>query len=95
MSHAVDVVAIISTTPEHIERVAAAVSAAVPHVLAEDGCERYEFYLDLPKSRLFAVERWRDAAALDVHAKAPALTVLSEAIAGLATVEVNRITPLR
>jgi quinol monooxygenase YgiN len=94
MSHAVHVVAIISSTPEHIERVAAAVSVAVPQVLAEDGCERYEFYLDLPQSRLFAVERWRDAAALEVHAKAPALTALSKAIAGLATVEVNQLTPL-
>lgn len=95
MSHAVDVIAIISTTPEHFEHVAAAVSAAVPQVLVEDGCERYEFYLDRAQSRLFAVERWRDAAALDVHSKAPALGVLSKAIAGLATVEVNQITPLR
>jgi quinol monooxygenase YgiN len=95
MSQAVHVIAIISTTPEHIERVTAAVSAAVPHVLAEDGCERYEFYVDQPQSRLFAVERWRDAAALEVHSKAPALAALSKAIAGLATVEVNQLSPLR
>ena len=62
----------VTAKPEHIEAVRAALMKLIAPSRAEDGCLQYDLFEDREKPGHFIfVERWRDAAALAAHAKAP------------------------
>lgn len=77
----IQVIAVITAKPGQREAVLEAFRANVPAVLAEDGCIEYAPMVDAEglgawQTRFGAdsfvvVEKWRDAAALAAHAKAP------------------------
>ena len=77
----IHVVAIITAKPGQREKIMEAARANLAPVRAEDGCIEYGFATDAeglgsfqtkfgPDTFVF-VEKWRDAAALGAHAKAP------------------------
>lgn len=97
MPQSLHIVAVIQAQAQHLESVSvyAALRAAQPQVLAEDGCEHYAFYADAAQpTRLFAIERWRDQAALDTHGRAPAFQTLASALQGRAELKVHQLDPL-
>ena len=51
----------------------------VARVRAEEGCEKYEYFLpmDDPETVLL-IDRWRDQAALDAHHKSPMMKEIAE-----------------
>jgi quinol monooxygenase YgiN len=90
MSEAVAVVATIVAQPEHRSDVAAALRRAVAATLRESGCELYALHLDRNDENCFVmIERWRDMASIDVHAKGPAFTELAAVLKGRATLQVT------
>ena len=65
-------IADITAKPEHIDAVRKALNNLVEPSRAEDGCLQYDLHEDLERPGHFIFfERWRDAAALAAHAKAP------------------------
>ena len=68
------VVATITPLPEYRDEVIAAYTATIPQVHAEDGCELYALHRNADK--LVIIEKWADQAALDDHARSPALAGL-------------------
>jgi quinol monooxygenase YgiN len=94
-SMAVHVLAIIDCRPEHLEAVRAALRQAQAAVPGENGCEHYAFHADQARpTRVYAIERWRDPAALDAHGRAPAFQALARVLEGRATLDVRRLEPL-
>ena len=74
----IHVIAIITCQPGKRDEVLAAFRENVPAVHAEDGCIEYGPVVDAPgfpallgADTFVVVEKWRDAAALKAHAKAP------------------------
>lgn len=77
----IHVIAVITAKPGQREAVLEAFRANIPAVLAEDGCIEYGPVVDAEgmgswQTRFGAdsfvvLEKWRDAAALAAHAKAP------------------------
>lgn len=76
----IDVIASIRLKPGCREEFLAIFNANVPNVLAEDGCHGYYPAVDVDSGhpaqekhhdRVTVVEKWRDAAALQAHSKAP------------------------
>lgn len=77
----INVVAVITAKPGQREAVLEAFRANIPAVLAEDGCIEYQPVVDAEGFGSFqakfgpdtfvVLEKWRDAAALGAHAKAP------------------------
>lgn len=65
-------IADVTAKPEHIDALRAALMKLIAPSRAEDGCLQYDLYEDREKPGHFVfIERWRDAAALAAHAKAP------------------------
>jgi quinol monooxygenase YgiN len=62
----------VTAKPEHVDDLRAALKMLIAPSRAEDGCLQYDLYEDREKPGHFIFfERWRDAAALAAHAKAP------------------------
>lgn len=65
-------IADVTAKPEHIDELRAALNKLIAPSRAEEGCLQYDLYEDREKPGHFVfIERWRDAAALAAHAKAP------------------------
>jgi quinol monooxygenase YgiN len=77
------VVATITPLPEYHDEVVAAVTATIPQVHAEDGCELYA--LHQAPDRLIMVEKWASRDALATHSKGAALAALNPKLAGKVT----------
>jgi quinol monooxygenase YgiN len=76
----IHIVAILTAQPGQREALLTRFKAAVPAVLAEDGCLEYAPVVDLDSSSLkfgedciIVIEKWRDQAALDAHGKGAAI----------------------
>ena len=77
----IQVVAILTAHPGQRDTVLAEFRANIPAVLAEDGCIEYTPVIDSPQAHpkaprygddtFLVIEKWRDMAALEAHAKAP------------------------
>jgi quinol monooxygenase YgiN len=95
MPNPIAIVATITTRPEHHAAVRAALVAAVTATLDEPGCEQYALHQDPnDRNRFVMIERWRDAASIDAHAKAPAFRALASVLEGKATLFVERFLPM-
>jgi quinol monooxygenase YgiN len=91
----VTVVATISVQPDSHDVVVAALLEAVAATRLEDGCEHYALHQDTQRpDRLVMLERWRDEAALDAHARGPAFEKLVGVITGKASLEVVKLRAL-
>lgn len=66
----------------HLERATAAVLAAVPGIVAEEGCEQYAPHL-ADNGTIVIVERWASRAALAAHNTGSAVEVLRSGVKGL------------
>lgn len=82
MTGAVTVVARLHPDPASVEQAAAAVRAAVPGILAEDGCEQYAPHL-ADDGTFVIVERWSSREALAAHNTGAAVQVLRDGVKGL------------
>lgn len=77
----ISVIAVITAHPGQRDAVLAAFRANMPAVHAEDGCIEYQpavdadgfgsFQTKFGEDTFVVLEKWRDAAALAAHAKAP------------------------
>ena len=77
----IHVIAVITARPGKREEVLAAFRANIPAVRAEEGCIEYVPVVDaegmgswqarVGEDSFVVIEKWRDAAALGAHAKAP------------------------
>ena len=95
MPQPIIVVATITALPDHHQAVEHALRTAVPQVVEEAGCEQYALHVDLAQpARFVLLERWRDAAALERHAKAPAFQALTSALDGVARLEIMKLHSL-
>jgi quinol monooxygenase YgiN len=82
-------IATITTTPEHVDTVKAALVAAVPAVRQESGCERYDLHRNAENpNRFVMIERWSDQTSLTDHANGPAFQKLATALKDRATLEI-------
>ncbi len=77
------VVATIIPLPEHRDEVIAAITATIPKVHAEDGCELYA--LHQAGDRLVMIEKWASPEALRTHSRGPALAAMNPQLAGKVT----------
>ena len=56
----------------HEDELHRAILENIPHVLKEDGCQRYELLRSRDNPCVFLFQEiWRDHAALEAHSKAP------------------------
>jgi len=74
------VVATITPLSEHRDEVIAALTATIPRVHAEDGCELYA--LHAAPDRLIMIEKWASGDALGTHRKGAVLAALNPILAG-------------
>ena len=73
-----------------IERLQEAARQQIEATRAEDGCEHYSFARDiLDPDMLIISERWRDAAALAAHARAPHMTGENRALSDAKIVDIS------
>ncbi|SFE15810.1 putative quinol monooxygenase [Blastococcus tunisiensis] len=88
------VVATITPKPDQVDAVREAITAAVPKVHAEPGCELYALHEG--DGSFVMVERWESPEALKVHGRAEALTTLGGELADklAAPLDVRRLTPV-
>ena len=88
------VVATLTPKPGRADAVREVLTAAVPQVHQEPGCEVYALHED-DRGFVF-VERWASAEAVRAHATAPAITSALAAIADDLTepIDVRIVTPL-
>ncbi|WP_295999215.1 putative quinol monooxygenase [Rugamonas sp.] len=95
MSNLLVVVATLVAKPGHEATLKSALERVVPPSRAEAGCSRYELHSDneLP-GRFIVLEEWRDAEALRQHEATPHFAALVQAIAGLADVQVSKLTKI-
>ncbi|WP_430231331.1 putative quinol monooxygenase [Paraburkholderia tropica] len=92
MSNPIVIVATITTTAEHRNTVEGALREAVHAARAEAGCEQYELHRDTEvPDRFMMLERWRDEAALEAHAKGAAFSRVSSVLNSRASLEVVRL----
>ncbi|MBM3785938.1 MAG: antibiotic biosynthesis monooxygenase [Acidobacteria bacterium] len=64
----IDVVAHIHAAPEHLNEVREVLTGFVAPTLAEEGCLRYDLFVDVTDSAKFTfLEEWTSQAALDKH----------------------------
>lgn len=76
------VVARLFPLPEHRDDALAAVLAAVPGILAEDGCQLYAPHL-ADDGTILIIESWASPEALAAHGSGGAVQVLRDGVAGL------------
>ncbi len=99
------VIATVTLTAGGLEAWSRAFAAVRPAVLAEDGCEAYEATIEqpgvlgaqspLPPDTVVIVERWRDAAALQAHSRAPHMTEYRAAVKSFVRgVAIHVLSPL-
>ena len=81
MADDVVVVAVAVPADGQHDAVRTALLAAVPRVHEEPGCETYALH-EREDGAFVMLERWSPADALGVHAGAPALAALNEALEG-------------
>lgn len=94
-SQAVAVIATSVTQAEHRSQVVAALKRAVAATLSEPGCEQYALHLNRNDENCFVmIERWRDQASIDVHARGAAFTELAAVLTGRATLQVTFYDPV-
>jgi quinol monooxygenase YgiN len=74
----ITVIATMYSTEENRDQLLAAVCAAVPGVLKEDGCLQYAPHT-VGKDRVLLVESWESTDALRVHGQGAALAEFGEA----------------
>jgi quinol monooxygenase YgiN len=74
------VVATIIPLPEHRDEVIAVLTATIPKVHAEDGCELYA--LHQAGDRLMMIEKWASPEALNAHRRGAALAAMNPQLAG-------------
>ncbi len=74
-------VATITPKPGKLDDVEAALTALIPAVHDEDGCQLYALHRG--KDRLVFVEKWRDGDALAAHGKGPNMAAVGAAVKGL------------
>jgi quinol monooxygenase YgiN len=88
------VVATITPKPDQVDAVREAITAAVPKVHAEPGCELYALHEG--DGSFVMVERWESPEALKVHGRAEALTTLGGELADklAGPLDVRRLTPV-
>ena len=88
------VVATITPKADQVDAVREAITAAVPKVHAEPGCELYALHEG--DGSFVMVERWESPEALKVHGRAEALTTLGGELADklAAPLDVRRLTPV-
>ncbi len=86
---AVNVMGVVDLVPGELDRLRFDVGAQILAARAEDGCELYAFSRDLiDPNRVYIAERWRDAAALAAHCRAPHTVAFD---ATLATAKINAL----
>ena len=74
------VVATIIPLPEHRDEVIATLTATIPKVHAEDGCELYA--LHQAEDRLMMIEKWASPEALSSHRRGAILAAMNPQLAG-------------
>jgi quinol monooxygenase YgiN len=73
-----------------IDRLQADIAAQMAATEAEDGCIQYTFSRDVTDpNRMLVTERWRDAAALEAHMKAPHMATFNAVIGGAKIININ------
>lgn len=78
------VTAILKAKPGMEKSLARELTAVVPKVRSEKGCLRYDLHMSTDDTATFLFyEIWESKEALDLHAKAPALTAMEEQIADM------------
>jgi quinol monooxygenase YgiN len=76
------VVATIIPLPEHRDEVIATLTATIPKVHTEDGCELYA--LHQAEDRLMMIEKWASLEALNSHRRGAILAAMNPQLAGKA-----------
>lgn len=73
----------------------AALSAAIPEVHKEDGCELYSIH-DAPDGTVVMLEKWTSSSALAAHAAGSAVARLNASLVGLLAVppKVTELVPI-
>lgn len=91
----VNVVAVFHPLEGHRDDVLNAITAAIPLVHDEPGCELYAI-TEADDGRLFMVEKWASVEQLDAHGAGQPVATLVAALDGhlAAPVEVIRLAPL-
>ena len=79
---AVAVVAVLHPLPDRIDEAVAAILAAVPGILAEDGCDQYAPHLG-DDGTIIILERWSSREALAAHNVGAPVEVLRAGVKGL------------
>lgn len=76
--------------PGEVDRLQEAARRQIETTRGEDGCEHYSFARDiLDPDTLIISERWRDAAALAAHAKAPHMTGPNRALSDAKILDIS------
>ena len=95
MSNSLVVVATLVAKPGHEATLRAALELVVPPSRAEAGCSRYELHSDNEQAgRFVMLEEWRDGAALQQHETTAHFQALVRSIAGLADVQLSKLTKI-
>jgi len=95
----IHIVAILTAKPGQRAALLTRFKAALPAVLAEDGCLEYAPVIDLESSAakygedsFVVIEKWRDQAAIDAHGTAAAMvSFVADTKDVLAKIEVHRL----
>jgi quinol monooxygenase YgiN len=98
----IHIVAVVTAQPGRLSEVLALVRANTPAVRAEPGCIEYTPLVDMPGSAaqfgadtFVVVEKWADAAALDMHRKAPhMLAYVARSKELIASRRIHLLTPI-
>lgn len=89
------VVATLVAKPGHEASLKAALELVVPPSRAEAGCLRYELNSDNEQpGRFLMLEQWRDHEALRQHEATPHFQALVKSIAGLADVQLSKLSQI-
>jgi len=91
------VIATIEAKPAHLGVVLAALKDMLARSRAETGCLQYDLHVDANKPcSLVMVERWTDAAALDLHLETPHFRQLQQTLDGaIDNLSIIRLTPTK
>jgi quinol monooxygenase YgiN len=79
----IDVVAHIHAASEHLDEVRDVLQGFVGPTLAEEGCIRYDLFVDVSDAAKFTfIEEWASQAALDRHSQSAHITAGRSRMAG-------------
>ena len=85
----INVVAVITPQPDHVDEVVAAFGDGIATTHAEDGCEFYA--LTRNATEIVTIEKWSSQAALDAHMAGPGIKTLLERAGALLAAPPNII----